>query len=80
MNDLENRCYDLNTAISSLPLLSAHDTLILLKMSFSAPMMQQTLRYYRASTAYMSLRRRITESTDDHRDRAFLFQRLSVLI
>ena len=45
MDDLlENRCYDLNTAISRLSLLSAHDALILLKM-FSAPKMLHTLRY-----------------------------------
>jgi len=43
MDDLlENRCSDLNTAISNLCLLSAHD--ILLKMSFSAPKMLHTLR------------------------------------
>jgi len=45
MDDLlENRCSDLNTAISRLSLLSAHDALILLKMSFSAPRMLHTLR------------------------------------
>jgi len=45
MDDLlENRCSDLNTAISRLSLLSAHDALILLKMSFSAPKMLHTLR------------------------------------
>jgi len=45
MDDLlENRCSDLNIAISRLSLLSAHDALILLKMSFSAPKMLHTLR------------------------------------
>jgi len=45
MDDLlKNRCSDLNTAISRLSLLSAHDALILLKMSFSAPKMLHTLR------------------------------------
>jgi len=44
MDDLiENSCSDLNTAISRLSLLSAHDALILLKMSFSAPKMLHTL-------------------------------------
>ena len=44
MDDLlENHCSDLNTAISRLSLLSAHDALILLKMSFSAPKMLHTL-------------------------------------
>jgi len=41
---LENRFSDLKTAISRLSLLSAHDALILLKMSFSAPKMLHTLR------------------------------------
>jgi len=45
MDDLfENRCSDLYTAISRLSLLSAHDALILLKMSFSASKMLHTLR------------------------------------
>jgi len=45
MDDLlENRCSDLNTAISRLSMLSAHDALILLKMSFSAAKMLHTLR------------------------------------
>ena len=44
MDDLlENRCSDLNTAISRLSLLPAQDALILL-MSFSAPKMLHTLR------------------------------------
>jgi len=45
MDDLlENLCSALNTAISRLSLLSAHDALILLKMSFSAPKMLHTMR------------------------------------
>ena len=43
-NLFENRCSDLNTAISRLSLLSADDALMLLKMSFSAPKMLHTLR------------------------------------
>jgi len=45
MDDLlENRCSDINFAISRLSLLSAHDALMRLKMSFSAPKMLHTLR------------------------------------
>jgi len=39
---LANRCTELNTAVGRLSLLSAHDALILLKASFSAPKMMHT--------------------------------------
>jgi len=41
---LANRCTELNTAVGRLSLLSAHDALILLKTSFSAPKMMHTMR------------------------------------
>ena len=41
---LANRCTELNTAVGRLSLLSAHDALILLKASFSAPKMMHTMR------------------------------------
>jgi len=39
-----NRCSELDTALGRLSLLAAHDALILLKASFSAPKMLHTLR------------------------------------
>jgi len=52
---LKNRFFDLNTAISRLSLLSAHDALILLKMSFSAPKMVHIhCAVHRASTIRVS--------------------------
>jgi len=41
---LANRCTELNTTVGRLSLLSAHDALILLKASFSAPKMMHTMR------------------------------------
>jgi len=41
---LANRCTELNTAVGRLSSLSAHDALILLKASFSAPKMMHTMR------------------------------------
>ena len=41
---LQNRCSDLSRAIDRLKLLSAHDALILLRSSFSAPKLLHTLR------------------------------------
>lgn len=41
---LANRCSELDTALGRLSLLAAHDALILLKASFSAPKMLHTLR------------------------------------
>ena len=45
MNDcLQNRCSDLERAISRLSLITSHDALVLLRASFSAPALQHTLR------------------------------------
>ena len=41
---LDNRCEDLSRAASRLRLISAHDALILLRASFSAPKLLHTLR------------------------------------
>ena len=41
---LANRCSELDIALGRLSLLAAHDALILLKASFSAPKMLHTLR------------------------------------
>jgi hypothetical protein len=41
---LRKRCADLDRAISRLELITAHDALVLLRSSFSAPKLQHTLR------------------------------------
>ena len=41
---LQQRCNDLERAISRLELITSHDALVLLRASFSAPTMQHTLR------------------------------------
>ena len=41
---LASRCEDLNRAISRLELIAAHDAIILLRASFSAPKLLHTLR------------------------------------
>ena len=41
---LQQRCNDLERAISRLELITSHDALVLLRASFSAPIMQHTLR------------------------------------
>jgi len=43
-DNLNKRCGDLERAISRLELISAHDGLVLLRASFSAPSLQHTLR------------------------------------
>ena len=41
---MQQRCNDLERAISRLELITSHDALVLLRASFSAPTMQHTLR------------------------------------
>ena len=43
-NSLLNQCYDLEKATSRLRLITAHDALVLLRASFSAPKLQHIMR------------------------------------